>query len=106
MLLITPRKPNSAIRKVARVTLNRKAKHGKFKRISAYIPGKGHSLQRFSNVLVRGGRVKDVPGMKYTLIRGVYDLKPVETRRQARSKYGAKLTRWRADHRYLKKKYW
>ena len=82
--LISPKKPNSAVRKITRVQLSNK------KKITCYIPGIGHNLQKFSSVLVRGGRVKDIPGMRYKVIRGKYDLKPVFQRRQARSKYGAK----------------
>jgi small subunit ribosomal protein S12 len=93
---MTPRKPNSAIRKVARVLLST------YKRVYAYIPGIGHNLQKHSTVLVRGGRVKDLPGMKYTIIRGKFDLKRLDARRKARSKYGAKLVRKRFDHRYRK----
>ncbi len=81
---MTPRKPNSALRKVARVVLSNKLK------IHAYIPGIGHNLQKHSVVLVRGGRVPDLPGMKYTIVRGKYDLRRLEARRTARSKYGAK----------------
>jgi len=82
---MTPRKPNSALRKVARVFLS----NGK--RVNAYIPGRGHnSLQKHSVVLIRGGRVKDLPGMKYTIIRGKFDLVPLLTRENARSKYGGK----------------
>lgn len=81
----TPKKPNSALRKVAKIRLATK------KRIEAYIPGEGHNLQEFSVVLMRGGRVKDLPGVKYHLIRGKYDLKGVRNRKQARSKYGVKL---------------
>ncbi len=80
----TPKKPNSALRKVARVKLSTGIE------VTAYIPGEGHNLQEHSVVLVRGGRVKDLPGMKYKCIRGKYDLKPVFARRQARSKYGVK----------------
>lgn len=78
----TPRKPNSALRKVASVRLNTK------KKVFAYIPGIGHNLQEYSVVLMRGGRTKDLPGLKYKLIRGKYDLKPVDKRRCSRSKYG------------------
>lgn len=82
---MTPRKPNSALRKVARVLLSN------FRRINAYIPGIGqNSLQKHSNVLVRGGRVKDLPGMKYTMIRGKFDFRRLEGRENARSKYGSK----------------
>ena len=80
----TPKKPNSAIRKVARVKLTNKQE------FIAYIPGEGHNLQEHSVVLVRGGRVKDLPGVRYHLIRGKYDLQPVANRLQRRSKYGAK----------------
>jgi small subunit ribosomal protein S12 len=80
----TPKKPNSALRKVARVRLS----NGK--EITAYIPGEGHNLQEHSIVLVRGGRVRDLPGVRYHIVRGVYDASPVEGRRRSRSKYGAK----------------
>ena len=80
----TPKKPNSALRKVARVRLS----NGK--EITAYIPGEGHNLQEHSVVLVRGGRVKDLPGFRYKVIRGGLDSAGVSERRQARSKYGAK----------------
>jgi small subunit ribosomal protein S12 len=80
----TPKKPNSALRKVAKVKLS----NGK--RIECYIPGEGHSLQQFSIVLFRGGRVPDLPGVKYHLIRGKYDLKGVKNRKTSRSKYGVK----------------
>lgn len=80
----TPRKPNSALRKIARVRLS----NGK--EVTAYIPGEGHNLQEHSVVLVRGGRVKDMPGVKYTIVRGTYDLEGVENRKKGRSLYGAK----------------
>ena len=80
----TPKKPNSALRKVARFKLS----NGK--RIEAYIPGEGHNIQEYSVVLIKGGRVPDLPGCKYHLIRGKYDLQGVKNRQQARSKYGAK----------------
>ena len=80
----TPRKPNSALRKVARIKLSNN------KRITGYIPGEGHNLQEHSDVLVRGGRVKDLPGVRYHIIRGKYDLICVQKRRQGRSKYGTK----------------
>jgi small subunit ribosomal protein S12 len=80
----TPKKPNSAMRKVARVRLT----NGK--EVNAYIPGEGHNLQEHSIVLVRGGRVKDLPGVRYHLIRGALDTAGVEGRTQRRSKYGAK----------------
>jgi len=80
----TPKKPNSALRKVARVRLT----HG-FE-VTAYIPGEGHNLQEHSLVFIRGGRVKDLPGVRYHIIRGVADTQGVEKRNQGRSKYGAK----------------
>lgn len=80
----TPKKPNSALRKVAKVRLS----YGK--RVEAYIPGEGHNLQDYSVVLMRGGRVKDLPGMKYHLIRGKYDFQGVKNRKNGRSKYGTK----------------
>ncbi len=80
----TPKKPNSALRKVARVRLSNGME------ITAYIPGEGHNLQEHSIVLVRGGRVKDLPGVRYHIVRGKYDAAGVENRRQQRSKYGAK----------------
>jgi len=88
LLTRAPKKPNSAKRKVAHVSVyNSKYKQ---KIIYAYLPGVGHSLQKFSQVLVRGGRRQDLPGMKYILIRGAYDFKGLYKRRQARSKYGTK----------------
>ena len=81
---MTPKKPNSALRKIARVRLSNK------KEITAYIPGEGHNLQEHSIVLVRGGRVKDLPGVRYHIVRGVLDSTGVEGRRRGRSKYGAK----------------
>lgn len=80
----TPKKPNSALRKVARVKLT----NGK--EVNAYIPGEGHNLQEHSIVLVRGGRVKDLPGVRYHIVRGAMDTAGVQDRRQGRSKYGAK----------------
>lgn len=80
----TPKKPNSALRKVARVRLS----NGK--EVTAYIPGEGHELQEHSVVLVRGGRVKDLPGVRYHIVRGAYDTSGVEGRKQGRSKYGTK----------------
>ena len=80
----TPKKPNSAMRKVARVRLT----NGK--EVNAYIPGEGHNLQEHSIVLIRGGRVKDLPGVRYHLVRGTLDAQGVEARRKGRSKYGAK----------------
>ena len=81
---MTPKKPNSALRKIARVRLS----NGK--EITAYIPGEGHNLQEHSIVLVRGGRVKDLPGVRYHIIRGVLDTVGVDGRRRSRSKYGLK----------------
>jgi len=81
---MTPRKPNSALRKIARVRLSNR------QIITAYIPGEGHNLQEHSVVLVRAGRKPDLPGVRYTIVRGVYDTAPVEGRRQARSRYGRK----------------
>ena len=81
---MTPKKPNSALRKIARVRLS----NGK--EVTAYIPGEGHNLQEHSIVLVRGGRVRDLPGVKYHIVRGVLDSQGVEGRRKSRSKYGAK----------------
>ena len=80
----TPKKPNSALRKVARVRLSNS------KEVNAYIPGEGHNLQEHSVVLIRGGRVKDLPGVRYHIIRGTLDTSGVTNRRQGRSKYGAK----------------
>jgi small subunit ribosomal protein S12 len=95
--VITPRKPNSGLRKIGRVIFT-----SNFKRVNAYVPGIGHSLQKHSSVLVRGGQVKDIPGMKYTMIRGKFDLKSIAIRRQARSKYGAAKTATEVDPRYKK----
>jgi len=81
---ITPKKPNSALRKVARVRLSNGME------VTAYIPGEGHQLQEHSVVLIRGGRVKDLPGVRYHIIRGILDTTGVEGRKQQRSKYGAK----------------
>jgi small subunit ribosomal protein S12 len=81
---MTPKKPNSALRKIARVRLS----NGK--EVTVYIPGEGHNLQEHSIVLVRGGRVRDLPGVRYHILRGVYDCQGVTDRRQSRSKYGAK----------------
>ena len=83
----TPKKPNSALRKVARVRLSNGHE------VTSYIPGEGHNLQEHSVVLIRGGRVKDLPGVKYKVIRGVYDTQGVKGRQQARSKYGTKKTK-------------
>ena len=84
---ITPKKPNSALRKVCRVRLTSGME------VTAYIPGEGHNLQEHSIVLVRGGRVKDLPGVRYKVIRGTLDAAGVEGRRQARSRYGSKKGR-------------
>jgi small subunit ribosomal protein S12 len=81
----TPKKPNSALRKVARVRLTKTAKE-----VNAYIPGEGHNLQEHSIVLIRGGRVKDLPGVRYHIVRGALDTSGVEGRNQRRSKYGTK----------------
>ena len=81
---VTPKKPNSALRKVARVRLSNGYE------VTSYIPGEGHNLQEHSVVLIRGGRVKDLPGVRYHIIRGVLDTAGVADRQQARSKYGAK----------------
>jgi small subunit ribosomal protein S12 len=80
----TPKKPNSALRKVARLRLTNKME------VTAYIPGVGHNLQEHSIVLIRGGRVKDLPGVRYHIVRGVLDTLGVANRRRGRSKYGAK----------------
>lgn len=80
----TPKKPNSALRKVARVRLTNGYE------VTSYIPGEGHNLQEHSVVLIRGGRVKDLPGVRYHIVRGVMDAEGVNNRRQGRSKYGAK----------------
>ena len=80
----TPRKPNSALRKVARVRLSNR------KEVTAYIPGEGHNLQEHSVVMIRGGRVKDLPGVRYTIVRGTYDLLGVSGRQTSRSIYGVK----------------
>lgn len=81
---MTPKKPNSALRKIARVRLTNGIE------VTAYIPGEGHNLQEHSIVLVRGGRVKDLPGVRYHIVRGPLDTSGVEERRQSRSRYGAK----------------
>ena len=80
----TPKKPNSALRKVARVRLTNQFE------VTAYIPGEGHNLQEHSIVMIRGGRVKDLPGVRYHIIRGVLDTSGVQDRKQGRSKYGTK----------------
>jgi len=83
---MTPKKPNSALRKIARVRLSNKIE------VTAYIPGIGHNIAEHGIVLVRGGRVKDLPGVKYHIIRGKYDAGGVQNRKQGRSRYGAKST--------------
>jgi len=83
---VTPRKPNSALRKVARVRLTNGIE------VTAYIPGEGHTLQEHSVVLIRGGRVKDLPGVRYHVVRGALDATGVEERKQSRSKYGTRKT--------------
>jgi small subunit ribosomal protein S12 len=80
----TPKKPNSALRKVARVRLSNGIE------VTSYIPGEGHNLQEHSSVMVRGGRVKDLPGVRYHIVRGSGDTQGVANRKQSRSKYGAK----------------
>ncbi|MBK6523095.1 MAG: 30S ribosomal protein S12 [Sphingobacteriaceae bacterium] len=94
----TPKKPNSAMRKVAKVRLTNKQE------IIAYIPGEGHNLQEHSIVLVRGGRVKDLPGVRYHIVRGSLDTAGVEGRKQQRSKYGAKRPKAGAAAATAKKK--
>ena len=84
---VPPKKPNSALRKIARVRLSNGIE------VTAYIPGEGHELQEHSVVLIRGGRVKDLPGVRYHIIRGTLDTTGVANRRQGRSKYGAKLVK-------------
>jgi small subunit ribosomal protein S12 len=84
VMTFTPKKPNSALRKVARVRLTSQVE------VTAYIPGEGHNLQEHSIVLVRGGRVKDLPGVRYKIVRGTLDTAGVKDRKQARSRYGAK----------------
>jgi small subunit ribosomal protein S12 len=84
---MTPKKPNSALRKIARVRLTNGIE------VTAYIPGEGHNLQEHSVVLLRGGRVKDLPGVRYHIVRGALDTGGVENRKQGRSKYGAKRSR-------------
>ncbi|MCK5416099.1 30S ribosomal protein S12 [Candidatus Parcubacteria bacterium] len=81
---VTPKKPNSALRKIARVKLSNGLE------VTAYIPGMGHNLQEHSIVLIKGGRTKDLAGVRYKVVRGVYDTQGVEGRKQSRSKYGAK----------------
>ncbi len=87
IMTVTPKKPNSALRKVARVKLTNGVE------VTAYIPGIGHNLQEHFLVLVRGGRVKDLPGVRYHIVRGALDTLGVEGRKKARSKYGAKVAK-------------
>ncbi len=87
----TPKKPNSALRKIARVRLTNGME------VTAYIPGEGHELQEHSVVLIRGGRVKDLPGVRYHIVRGALDASGVVNRRQGRSKYGSKLVREKVE---------
>ncbi|MFA6322395.1 MAG: 30S ribosomal protein S12 [Candidatus Buchananbacteria bacterium] len=84
---MTPKKPNSALRKIARVRLSNGME------VTAYIPGEGHNLQEHSVVLIRGGRVKDLPGVRYHIVRGVYDTQGVQGRKQGRSLYGSKYVK-------------
>ena len=87
----TPKKPNSALRKIARVRLTNHME------VTAYIPGEGHELQEHSVVLIRGGRVKDLPGVRYHIVRGALDTSGVANRRQGRSKYGSKMAKEKAE---------
>ena len=87
----TPKKPNSALRKIARVRLTNMME------VTAYIPGEGHELQEHSVVLIRGGRVKDLPGVRYHIVRGTLDTSGVANRRQGRSKYGSKMAKEKAE---------
>jgi small subunit ribosomal protein S12 len=87
LVIRAPKKPNSALRKLAKVRLSNR------KQIYAYIPGEGHNLQEYSTVLIRGGRVKDLPGIKYHLIRGKLDFSGLKNRKTSRSKYGTKNLR-------------
>ena len=87
---MTPKKPNSALRKIARVRLSNKVE------VTSYIPGEGHNLQEHSIVLVRGGRVKDLPGVRYHIVRGTLDTSGVADRKKSRSKYGAKRAKAKA----------
>jgi small subunit ribosomal protein S12 len=99
-ILMAPKKPNSAKRKVVKITLSTR------KDIFGYIPGEGHNLTKFAHVLVRGGRIRDLPGVQYTLIRGIKDLQGLPKRRHGRSKYGTRLT-WRvkkADRKNAKQR--
>lgn len=87
IVIRTPKKPNSALRKTAKLKLSNS------KKIVAYIPGEGHNLQQYSSVLMRGGRVKDLPGVKYHLIRGKYDFSGIKSRKTSRSRYGTKRSK-------------
>jgi len=87
----TPKKPNSALRKIARVRLTNQME------VTAYIPGEGHELQEHSVVLIRGGRVKDLPGVRYHIVRGALDTTGVNNRRRGRSKYGSKLSKEKTE---------
>ena len=93
----TPKKPNSALRKVAKVRLTNGFE------VIGYIPGEGHNLQEHSVVMIRGGRVKDLPGVRYHILRGVLDTQGVKDRKQRRSKYGAKTTEMRAGRDHLRR---
>lgn len=95
---VTPKKPNSALRKVAKVRLTSGYE------VTAYIPGEGHNLQEHSVVLIRGGRVKDLPGVRYHIVRGVMDTQGVKDRKKSRSKYGAKRPKADAKGAAAKKK--
>jgi small subunit ribosomal protein S12 len=88
----TPKKPNSALRKVSKLKLSSLGGTIKRLQVESYIPGEGHNLREYSAVLMRGGRVKDLPGVKYHGIRGKYDFRGLDARRQARSRYGTKLS--------------
>ncbi len=88
---VTPKKPNSALRKVARIRLSNGEE------VTAYIPGEGHNLQEHSIVLIRGGRVKDLPGVRYHIVRGVFDTQGVDSRRRGRSLYGTKRPKAKAS---------
>lgn len=94
----TPKKPNSALRKVAKVRLTNKVE------VIAYIPGEGHNLQEHSIVLIRGGRVKDLPGVRYHIVRGALDTAGVKDRKKSRSKYGTKKEKAKAGAAAAKKK--
>jgi small subunit ribosomal protein S12 len=96
---VTPKKPNSALRKIAKVRLT-----GGGQEVTAYIPGEGHNLQEHSVVLIRGGRVKDLPGVRYHIVRGNYDTQGVKDRKKSRSKYGAKKPKADAKGAAAKKK--